>query len=115
MQINWKVRFQNKTWVTAFAAAALAFVYDILGMCGVVPAVSEDTVSQVILLLVKVLVMLGVVVDPTSSGVTDSANAMSYETPNCVKCTRSTPHTKDTAPSAEQIKTVSGDDPPPDT
>ena len=87
MQINWKVRFKNKAWLTAFAAAVLTLVYDILGMCGALPAVSEDTVAQIIMLLMNLLVMLGVVVDPTSSGVTDSANAMTYEQPNCVKCT----------------------------
>ena len=36
----------------------------------------------------NLLVMLGVVVDPTSSGVAPTpANAMTYEQPNCVKCT----------------------------
>ena len=32
---------KNKAWLTAFAAAVLTLVYDILGMCGVLPAVSE--------------------------------------------------------------------------
>lgn len=79
MKINWKVRLQNKTWLLAMAAAVLAFVYQLLGLLGIVPAVSEDQLTQLIGLAVNILVALGVVVDPTTEGLQDSEKTMTYK------------------------------------
>lgn len=76
MKINWKVRLQNKTWLLSMAAAVLAFIYQLLGLLGIVPAVTEDQIAQLIGLAVNILVALGVVVDPTTEGISDSENAM---------------------------------------
>lgn len=81
MNINWKVRLQNKTWLLAMLAAIVAFVYQVLGLCGVVPSVSQDQITQLIGLVVNILVALGIVVDPTTSGVTDSQQALDYNKP----------------------------------
>lgn len=76
MKINWKVRLQNKTWLLSMAAAILAFIYQLLGLLGIVPAVSEDQVAQLVGLAVNILVAVGVVVDPTTEGIQDSEQAM---------------------------------------
>ena len=81
MKINWKVRLKNKTWLLAFAGAIVAFVYQILGMLGVVAPIAEDNVTQVIGLLVNLLVALGIVQDPTTAGMSDSIEALSYSEP----------------------------------
>lgn len=81
MNINWKVRFRNKTWVAAFLACVLAFLYQVLGMLGIVPPVSEDMVTQLIGAALNILVAVGVVVDPTTAGTGDSAQAMTYQEP----------------------------------
>ena len=81
MQINWKVRFRNKTWLLTFCASVLALVYQILGLCGVVPAVSQDTVIGIVTMLLNLLVMLGVVIDPTTEGASDSPRALTYDKP----------------------------------
>lgn len=81
MKINWKVRLKNKTWLLAFAGAIVAFVYQILGMLGVVAPIAEDNVTQVIGLLVNLLVALGIVQDPTTAGMSDSNRALSYSEP----------------------------------
>ena len=81
MKINWKVRLKNKTWLLAFAGAIVAFVYQILGMLGVVAPIAEDNVTQVIGLLVNLLVALGIVQDPTTAGMSDSNEALSYNEP----------------------------------
>ena len=78
MKINWKVRLKNKTWLLAFAGAIVAFVYQILGMLGVVAPIAEDNVTQIIGLLVNLLVALGIVQDPTTAGMSDSSEALSY-------------------------------------
>lgn len=76
MKINWKVRLRNKTWLLAMSAAVMAFVYQLLGLLGIVPAVSEDQLTQLVGLAINVLVALGVVVDPTTEGLQDSEQAM---------------------------------------
>lgn len=81
MKINWKIRFQNKTWVAAFVAACLAFIYQILGLFGIVPTVSREAISHVINLLLNLLVMLGVLIDPTTPEINDSERAMQYMVP----------------------------------
>ena len=81
MKINWKVRFKNKTWLVTFLLAVLAFVYQILGMFDVVPPVTQDMVTQLIAAVINILVAVGVVIDPTTSGASDSKQAMSYNEP----------------------------------
>lgn len=78
MKINWKVRFKNKTWLVTFLLAVLAFVYQILGMFDVVPPVTQDMATQLIAAVINILVAVGVVIDPTTSGVSDSNRAMTY-------------------------------------
>ena len=81
MKINWKVRLKNKTWLLAFAGAIVAFVYQILGMLGVVAPIAEDNVTQIIGLIRNLLVALGIVQDPTTAGMSDSSEALSYSEP----------------------------------
>lgn len=81
MKINWKVRFKNKTWLVTFLIAILAFVYQILGMFDIVPAITQDMATQLIAAVVNILVAFGVVIDPTTSGASDSQQAMTYNEP----------------------------------
>lgn len=81
MKINWTVRLKNKTWLLAFAGAIVAFIYQILGMIGIVPPVAEDNVTQIIGLVVNMLVALGIVQDPTTAGMSDSVQALDYTAP----------------------------------
>lgn len=81
MRINWKVRFKNKTWLIAFLAAIVAFVYQLLGMVGIVPAVSQDMVTQFIAAVINILVAIGVVIDPTTANISDSKEALNYTEP----------------------------------
>ena len=82
MKINWKVRLQNKTWLLAMLAAIVAFAYQALSLLEIMPAVSEDQVTQLMGLVINILVALGIVVDPTTTGVTDSQQAMTYDKPS---------------------------------
>ncbi len=79
--INWKVRFKNKLWLTTFIFTIIAFIYQVLGMLDIVPPVSENAITQVIGYIINILVAIGVVVDPTTSGVSDSELAMTYTEP----------------------------------
>lgn len=81
MKLNWKVRFKNKAFLTTFLITVIAFIYQILGLFGVVPKISEDQITSLVVLVVNLLVALGIVVDPTTKGIPDSERALTYEDP----------------------------------
>ena len=81
MKINWKVRFKNKVWLMSFIGAIITFVYQLLAMFNVVPKISEDTVVQLVGLILNVLVGIGVIQDPTTAGIEDSKQALTYNEP----------------------------------
>ena len=85
MNINWKLRLQNKATLTALVMALVALVYQVLGLFGVVPKISEDELTTVIGMVINLLCLLGIVVDPTTDGVSDSARALTYDTPRADK------------------------------
>ena len=80
MKINWKARFKNKAFVLSFITLTITFVYQVLGLFGVVPSVSEESVVNVLTMLVNILAFVGVIVDPTTGGINDSDRAMTYFT-----------------------------------
>ena len=81
MKINWKLRLQNKATLTALVMALVALVYQVLGVFGIVPRVSQDQVTTIISMVINILCLLGIVVDPTTAGIGDSVRALSYENP----------------------------------
>lgn len=81
MQMNWKVRFRNKTWLTLFLSLIIGFVFNILKLFEIVPAVTENTVLTIVAQILEFLGLIGVLVDPTTAGVGDSNRAMTYEKP----------------------------------
>ena len=79
--VNWKVRFKNKAFLITFLPMVLAFIYQILALLGITPAVAQGEVEAVVMAAVNLLAMVGIVVDPTTSGVSDSDWAMQYDEP----------------------------------
>ena len=79
--LNWKVRFKNKVWLMTFISAIITFVYQLLAMFNVVPKISEDTAVQLVGLILNVLVGIGVIQDPTTAGIEDSKQALTYNEP----------------------------------
>ena len=78
MKINWKARFKNKAFLISFIALLVGFVYQILGLFGIIPPISEDSIVNVFTIMLNILGVLGVVVDPTTPGTNDSDRAMTY-------------------------------------
>lgn len=81
MKINWKVRLRNKPWVAGLVGVIVTFAYDIMAAFEIVPAVDESHVMSLIKTLLTLLVGLGVLVDPTTQGVSDSERALMYVEP----------------------------------
>jgi phi LC3 family holin len=86
--INWKVRFQNKSWVVAFVSQILIIAQVIitgLNLMGIIHfQLPDKTVNDVMACLNAVFIvlsLLGIVQDPTTKGLSDSENALKYEKP----------------------------------
>ena len=74
-KINWKLRLQNKVTLIALLGAIFLMAQQ-LGF--EVPQNIQDGVNT----FVYILVLLGVVTDPTTAGITDSERALKYYEPN---------------------------------
>lgn len=82
-KINWKVRVTNKLFWLTVIPAVLLLVQSVLGIFGVTLDLGllgsqlVDVVNSTFVLLA----ILGVVADPTTAGISDSAQAMTYTKP----------------------------------
>lgn len=81
MHINWKLRLGNKVTLTAIIMALISLVYQLLGMACIVPPVSESQLVETAGMAINLLVLLGIVTDPTTEGVSDSRKALTYNQP----------------------------------
>jgi phi LC3 family holin len=79
--INWKLRIKNRTTLMALIVAVVSGVYGVLSALGITPVIAQGTLMAAISAVVAVLVALGIVVDPTTAGVSDSVSALSYGEP----------------------------------
>lgn len=81
--INWKVRFKNKTFWMAFIPAVILLIQAVANVVGVnldLTALSQKLL-EVVSAVFAVLAILGVVNDPTTKGISDSSQAMTYDAP----------------------------------
>lgn len=81
--INWQIRFKNKSFWISFIPAALLLVQVVAALFGFELELGDigDRLLAVVNALFAVLALLGVVTDPTTAGVSDSTQAMSYTKP----------------------------------
>lgn len=79
--INWKLRGQNKATLVAIFTLAIQILYRIFDAVGIIPPFTQDWVLEIVQAVLSLLVLLGVIVDPTTDGVADSQRAMGYEWP----------------------------------
>lgn len=83
MNINWSVRFKNKAFWVAFIPAVLLLAQVIAAVFGYTLDLGDlgNKLLAVVNALFAVLTILGIVTDPTTKGVGDSAQALTYEEP----------------------------------
>ena len=72
--INWKLRFKNKATLLAIASTVILLAQQ-LGFK------LPDNIADVVNTFLTLLVLLGVINDPTTEGVSDSQNALTYAEP----------------------------------
>ena len=81
--INWKVRIKNKTFWLSLIPAILVLIQYVLRLFGVEFDFGElgNNLLAIVDAVFVILSILGVVVDPTTVGISDSTQALTYEEP----------------------------------
>lgn len=81
--INWTVRFRNKAFWVALIPAVLLLIQVVAAVFGYALDLGGlgNRLLDVVNALFAVLAILGVVTDPTTKGVGDSAQALTYDRP----------------------------------
>ena len=92
MKINWKVRLKNKSFWLALIPALLLLIQQVCAMFGLtldlVPI--QEQLLGIIGTVFTLLALFGIVNDPTTTGVSDSSQALTYQKPkkNYVELTK---------------------------
>ena len=81
MKINWKVRFKNTVWLGMFLSLIISFCFSMLKLFDVYPSITENQILNIVDQVLTFLALIGVLVDPTTEGLSDSERAMRYEEP----------------------------------
>lgn len=83
MSINWKVRIKNKTFWLALIPAVLLLAQQVAGIFGIALDFGglKDQLTAIVGTVFAILAIMGIVADPTTAGVGDSEQAMTYTEP----------------------------------
>ena len=83
MKINWKVRLKNKTFWVSIIPALILLIQQICSLFGITLELNDlsDKLIAITGTVFSALALLGIVNDPTTQGLSDSARAMTYEKP----------------------------------
>lgn len=84
MKVNWKVRISNRAFWLSLIPAVLLLVQVVAAVFGFEINLGDlgDKLLAVVNAVFAVLVILGVVNDPTTHGLSDSNRAMGYIEPH---------------------------------
>lgn len=83
MNINWQVRLKNKSFWIALIPAILLLIQTVAKLFGYeldFSALGENLLA-IVNAIFSILVILGIVNDPTTCGMSDSKQAMTYIVP----------------------------------
>lgn len=81
--INWKVRLKNKAFWLSLIPAILLLIQVVAAPFGLTLDFGElgNQLLAIVNAIFAILAILGIVTDPTTAGVGDSAQALTYEEP----------------------------------
>lgn len=92
MSINWKIRIKNPSFWVSIAIAIITPILAYMGLTAqdlttwaALGNVLLQAVSNPYILLLVAVSVYNAVVDPTSTGITDSSRALQYDSPNNIK------------------------------
>lgn len=88
MSINWKVRFKNPVFIAQLLIAVLLPILTYLGMSwedmttwAALGGVLLEAVKNPVIVVAVIVSVWNAINDPTTAGLSDSKNAMTYTTP----------------------------------
>ena len=81
--INWKVRIKNKVFWMSVIPAVLLLLQEVAATFGYMMDLGElgNNLLAVVNAVFGVLAIMGIVTDPTTEGVSDSRQALTYREP----------------------------------
>lgn len=80
-KINWKVRLQSGSWWMGIISAVVVAVFAVLKLCKVDLPVTADEIMNAATLILMIPAAIGVMTDPTTKGMSDSQQALTYASP----------------------------------
>lgn len=85
MKINWKVRFKHKPFLVSLFALVMLLAQQVASFFGIDTTIYNEQATDLFNTVLAILLLLGIVSDPTTDGVSDSKQAMNYDKPKEVK------------------------------
>ncbi|WP_025114562.1 phage holin [Lysinibacillus fusiformis] len=79
MKINWKVRLKHKPFLVGTFSLLLLLIQQIGTLFGFDTTIYNDQVTDIFNTVLALLVLFGVVSDPTTPGMNDSERALNYD------------------------------------
>ena len=81
MKINWKVRMQHKAFWVSLISLLIVLANQVAGIFNVDITIYNAQVTAITETVLGILALLGIIIDPTTSGASDSYQAMRYNKP----------------------------------
>ena len=81
MKINWKVRLQHKQFWMSLIALLIVLANQIAGIFYVDITIYNAQITALSETVLSILGLLGIIIDPTTQGASDSSQALNYDKP----------------------------------
>ncbi|MFJ7182433.1 phage holin [Lysinibacillus xylanilyticus] len=82
MRINWMIRLQHKPFLLALFSLILLLAQQVATVFGYdLTSAMDEQATYILNIVLSIFVLVGVVVDPTTRGTSDSQRALMYRRP----------------------------------
>ncbi|WP_042472747.1 phage holin [Bacillus ndiopicus] len=81
MKINWKVRLQHKQFWVSLIALLIVLANQIAGIFNYDITIYNDQITAITETILSICALLGIIIDPTTQGTSDSTQALKYKKP----------------------------------
>nr|WP_315057855.1 phage holin [uncultured Lysinibacillus sp.] len=81
MENNWKVRLKHKQFWVSLIALLLVLANQTAGIFNVDITIYNAQITAVSETVLSILGLLGIIIDPTTKGTSDSERALNYDKP----------------------------------
>ncbi|MBM7607165.1 phi LC3 family holin [Lysinibacillus composti] len=85
MNINWKVRLQHRQFWLSIISLLIILANQVGALFGYDITLISEQVEEILGTVLMIFVMAGIIVDPTTEGLSDSKQALTYKKPKSKK------------------------------